>query len=113
MKKNNGKDQWEKVGKERPGLIVDALMSDKYCTWTKNRDFLGAHLMNDPILKLPSKVKEKNAASDVSSDKTDCDISASDEGVEKINCCIRPLLDVVTVRNIAINDELAINYNCG
>ena len=58
---------------------------------------LGAHLMNDPTFKLPSKVKEKNAASDVSSDKTDCNISASDEGIEKAYCCIQSLLEVVTV----------------
>ena len=68
--------------------------------------------MNDPTFKLPSKVKEKNAASDVSSDKTDCNISASDEGIEKAYCCIQSLLEVVIVRDITINEELTLNYNC-
>ena len=46
-----------------------------------------------------------------SSDKTDCNISASDEGVEKVNCCIQPMLEVVTVRYIAINEKSTLNYN--
>ena len=44
VKKNNGKDQWAKVRKGRPGLIVDALMSDRFCTWTKKRDFFRSSL---------------------------------------------------------------------
>ena len=62
-------------------------------------------------IMLPSKLKEKNDTSDVMSDKSDLDIIDSDESVEKPNCSIHPLLEVVTARDIEINEELTVNYN--
>ena len=73
--------------------------------------FLGAHLTNDPTFKLPSKVKEKISSSGVSSEESDPDISDSDESVEMANCLIQSLLEVVTARDIEINEELTVNYN--
>ena len=94
VKKHNQKDKWEKIKKDRPKLIVDALMSDTFNIWTTKREiFLGAHLMNDPDFK--SKKKDKN----------------TNDSIEKGNCIVQPLLEVVTGRDIEIDDELTINYN--
>ena len=94
VKKHNGKDRWEKVRKGKAGLIVDALMSDRYSTWTMNRDiFLGAHLMNDPEFQLSSQVKNNN------------------DSMETANSIIQPLLEVVTGRDIEKDEELTLNYN--
>ena len=44
VKKRNGKEQWEKIRKGRPMLIIDALMSDQFNIWTMKREIvLGAH----------------------------------------------------------------------
>ena len=49
--------------------------------------------MNDPEFQLTSELKEKN------------------DSVEQENCIIQPLLEVVTARDIGINEELTLNYN--
>ena len=67
--------------------------------------------MNNPTFKSPSQVNEKNNSSDVSSEESDSDISDSNESVEIANWVIQPLLDVVTARDIEINEELTIKYN--
>ena len=36
VKKKNGKEQWEKIKYDRPKLIVDALMSDRFNNWTRH-----------------------------------------------------------------------------
>ena len=79
--------------KGRPVQIIDALMSDRYNNWTKNRDFLlGAHLMNDPSFKYPSTIKDKINLTDGSSEGIDSHSSDSDKSVEMPNCVIRPLI---------------------
>ena len=104
VKKKNGKEQWEKIKYDRPKLIVDALMSDRFNNWTRKREiFLGAHLMNDPDFK--SKKKDKNEDEDEDEDES------SDDNIERGNCIVQPLLEVVTATDIAIDDELTINYN--
>ena len=50
--------------------------------------------MNDPEFQLASELKKKN------------------NNMEKANCFIQPLLDVVTTRDIEIDEELTLNYNC-
>ena len=95
VKKRNGKDKWEKVRKGRARQIIDALMSDRYSICTKKRYFLlGAHLMNDPRFGLPPKYD-----------------SDSDYNVEAANCVIHPLLEVITSRDIGVDEELLISYN--
>ena len=96
VKKKNGKEQWEKIKYDRPKLIVDALMSDRFNIWTTKREiFLGAHLMNDPDFKSQKKNKNED----------------EDDSKEMGNCIVQPLLEVVTATDIAIDDELTINYN--
>ena len=75
---------------------------DRYITWTKHRDmFLGAHSMNDPNFKISSTVKNKS----------DSDESASDKSIIQPNCVIQPFLEVITARDIEINEGLLIGYN--
>ena len=69
--------------------IIDALMSDRYSSWTKNRNiFLGAHLMHHPRFKLQSTVKEEINSRDSSSEESNSNFSDSDESLEMPNCVI-------------------------
>ena len=72
-------------------LIIDALMSDQFNIWTMKREIvLGAHQMNDPNFK---------------SNQDD------DQSIKRSNCIVQPLLEIVTSRDIDIDDELNLNYN--
>ena len=49
--------------------------------------------MNDPDFQ--SKINDRN----------------TNDNIKKGNCIVQPLLEVVTATDIAIDDELTINYN--
>ena len=57
---------------------------------------LGAHLMNDPNFKLTS------------SDKAKID---SDKSKIEPNCLVQPLLEIITAKDIEIDEELLLSYN--
>ena len=72
-------------------------MSDRYIMWTHKREMLlGAHLMNDPNFKLTS------------SDKVKFD---SDKSEIEPNCLVQPLLEIITVKDIEIDEKLLLSYN--
>ena len=60
--------------------------------------FLGAHLLNDPKYTDPSKNKQ-----------------TVDENVQTVEpkCIVHPLLEIVTAREIEVDEELLISYNFG
>ena len=55
--------------------------------------------MNDPDFKSKNKRIIENESED------------EDDSMETGNCIVQPLLEVVTSRDIEIDDELTLNYN--
>ena len=97
--KRDGNDKWETIRSGQSRQFVDGLMNNSITTWKYGMDmFLGAHILNDPKYKDPQENKQ-----------------TVDENVQTIepNCSVQPLLEVVTTREIKVDEELLISYNFG
>ena len=97
--KRDGDDRRETIRTGQSRKFVDGLMNNSFTTWKYGRDmFLGAHFLNDPKYKDPQKEKQ-----------------TVDENVQTIepNCIVHPLLEIVTAREIKVDEELLISYNFG
>lgn len=126
----NNSRGWGRLKKNQPCIVIDALTSDEYSKWEGDRElFLGAHLMNDPKyvvqpvdLVTDRGVKVKVFINDpkivvqtmlnlVTDTEVKVKIFINDDPRANANCIVQPMLEVVTGRDIKMNEELYIAYN--